>query len=157
MSVYARLSKFGLDIFPIPIEDEIKELPVGRVFLSKQFGGSSVRAFPTINPKRFKEHGFNKLMYIPLVSTGRPQMTVTSRVLTSISYPSKFDVAYKTLHPHAPSIPGAQGLWMCCTSGRWSDDNMRVVVRVETKPLALWQYMGRMTSGPVTHYRSKNG
>ena len=68
VSVYTRLSKIGLDIFPITIEDGVKDFSVSRLFLSKHFGGSAVDAFPRIKAKRFKEHGFGKFMYIPLVS-----------------------------------------------------------------------------------------
>ena len=70
------------------------------------------------------------------------------RISTGVSNLQKFDVTYKTLHPDAPSLPGAPGLWMCCSSGRWSDEDMRVVVRVKTKPLALWQYMGQYDIQP---------
>jgi len=69
VSVYTRLSKIGLDIFLITIEDKIKEFSIGRVFLSQLFGGSPVDAFPKIKAKRFKEHGFDNFIYIPLVST----------------------------------------------------------------------------------------
>ena len=73
---------------------------------------------------------------------------VAPRILTSVSYPSKFDAAYKTLHPHAPSLPGAPGLWMCYTGEKRSDKDMRVLVRVETKPHHLWQYMGQYDIQP---------
>ena len=73
---------------------------------------------------------------------------VAPRILTSISHPSKLDAAYKTLHPHAPSLPGAPGLWMCYTGEKRSDKDMRVLVRVETKPHPLWQYMGQYDIQP---------
>jgi len=69
VSVYTRLSKIGLDIFPITIEDKIKEFSIGRVFLSQLFGGSPVDVFPKVKPKKFKKHGFDNFIYIPLVST----------------------------------------------------------------------------------------
>ena len=37
---------------------------------------------------------------------------------------------------------------MCCGGSKWSDDDMRVVVRIKTKPLALWQYMGQYDVRP---------
>lgn len=148
VSVYTRLSKIGLDIFPIPIEDKIKEFSIGRLFLSKHFGGSSVDAFPRIKQKRLKEHGFDKFMYLPLVSNVQTVHNGHPRILTSISYPWIFDAACKTLHPHAPSLPGAPGLWMNCNDNQWYDEGMRVVVRVVTKPLALWQYMGQYDVQP---------
>jgi len=37
---------------------------------------------------------------------------------------------------------------MNCNDSRWSEENMRVVVRIETKPLALWQYMGQYDVKP---------
>lgn len=77
ISVYTRLSKIGLDVFPITIEDKIKEFSTSRRFLSKHFGGSAVRAFPNIDQEKSAKHGFDKFMYIPLVSIKKPRMVVT--------------------------------------------------------------------------------
>jgi len=69
VTVFTRLSKIGLEIFPITIEDEIKEFSVSRVkFLSTYFGGSSVDTFPSIKQDRVQKHGFDKFMCINLVS-----------------------------------------------------------------------------------------
>ena len=61
VSVFTRLSKIGLEIFPITIEDELKELAVARILISKTFGGSAVDVFPDISEKRLEEHGFGNL------------------------------------------------------------------------------------------------
>jgi len=37
---------------------------------------------------------------------------------------------------------------MNCNDNQWYDEGMRVVVRVVTKPLALWQYMGQYDVQP---------
>jgi len=69
VSVFTRLSRVGLEIFPITIEDKVKVLSVSRQgFLSKHFGGSSVSTHPKISKKNLRKHGFDNFMYIPLVS-----------------------------------------------------------------------------------------
>lgn len=72
VSVFTRLSRIGLEIFPITIEDEIKWFSVGRIFLSQHFGGTSRGTFPTIKEERVQKHGFDNLMYASLVSTQKP-------------------------------------------------------------------------------------
>lgn len=54
----------------------------------------------------------------------------------------------KTLHPHAPSTPGAPGLWVDCVDSGFSYRDLWLIVRVKTKPLALWQYMGQYDAEP---------
>lgn len=71
MSVFTRLSKIGLDVFPITIEDEIKQLSVTRALLSKEFGGSAMATFPTIDKEKSLQHGFDKFMCISMVSAQR--------------------------------------------------------------------------------------
>ncbi|KAF9646510.1 hypothetical protein BDM02DRAFT_3099721, partial [Thelephora ganbajun] len=105
--------------FPITIEDEIKELSVSRLFLSKYFGGSAVATFPKLLEDNIQRHGFDNFMCINL-----------------------------TLHPHAPSVPGAPGLWMNCNDTKWSDKDMRLVVRVKATSPTLWQYMGQYDVQP---------
>ena len=68
VSVFTRLSKIGLDIFPITVEDEIKEFSVSRAFLSTKFGGGRVDTYPTIEAEKFRSHGFGNFMYVNLVS-----------------------------------------------------------------------------------------
>ena len=68
VSVYTRLSKIGLETFPITIEEEIKDFAVGRIFLSQHFGGSPVGTFPTTKEERILQHGFDNLMYANTVS-----------------------------------------------------------------------------------------
>ena len=69
VSVFTRLSKIGLEIFPITIENKIKELSVSRQgFLSKEFGGNSVETHPEISKEKFQKCGFGNFMYITLVS-----------------------------------------------------------------------------------------
>ena len=77
VSVFTRLSKIGLEIFPITIEDELKELAVARILISKTFGGSAVDVFPDISEKRLEEHGFGNFMCITLVSTQKTAKVVT--------------------------------------------------------------------------------
>lgn len=69
VSVFTRLSKIGLEIFPITIEDEIKKFLVRRSFLSAHFGGSRVDIRPTISQDNRRKHGFDNFMYIGLVRT----------------------------------------------------------------------------------------
>jgi len=69
VTVFTRLSKIGLEIFPITIEDEIKEFSITRGLLSKHFGGGRVATFPEIRQwDESQEHGFDKWMCINLVS-----------------------------------------------------------------------------------------
>jgi len=68
-SVFTRLSRVGLEIFPITIEDEVKEFLVSRTsFLSPYFGGSSVSTLPTISSDNVAKRGYDNFMYISLVS-----------------------------------------------------------------------------------------
>lgn len=64
------------------------------------------------------------------------------------------DLIHKSLHPNAPTFPGAPGLWMCACGGCPDTmEDMRLLVRVQTKPKALWQYMGQYdirTSDPLS-------
>lgn len=71
VSVYTRLSRVGLELFPISIEDEIKEVSVSRILLSMKFGGSAVETFPGIKEQRLRKHGFDRFMCINLVSLQR--------------------------------------------------------------------------------------
>ena len=54
VSIFTRLSRIGLELFPITIEDEIKEFSVRRPFLSHHFGGSAVGTFPVIKKDRVR-------------------------------------------------------------------------------------------------------
>ena len=70
VSVFTRLSRVGLEIFPVTIEDKIKELSVSRMwFLAPHFGGSAVQTHPRIGKKKLQQHGFDNFMYATLVST----------------------------------------------------------------------------------------
>lgn len=69
MSVFTRLSRVGLEIFPIAIEDEIKQFSVSRLdFLSPHFGGNAVQSHPLLSEKNLQKHGFDNFMYAKLVS-----------------------------------------------------------------------------------------
>ncbi|KAF9779240.1 hypothetical protein BJ322DRAFT_1113588 [Thelephora terrestris] len=114
VSVFTRLSKVGLEIFPVTIEGQIQELSVSRRFLSLHFGGSPVGSYPTIGKKKLESHGFDNFMYVSLL-----------------------------VHPNAPSFPGAPGLWMCSCNCIDTLEDMRLIVRVQASPKALWQYMGQ--------------
>jgi len=72
-------------------------------------------------------------------------MTTLSKTLISTSPPS---LNRKTLHPHAPPTPGAPGIWIDCSYSGFSGQGKRLIVRVKTKPLALWQYMGQYDLQP---------
>ena len=79
VSVFTRLSKVGLEIFPITIGSEIRELLVSRRgLLSKHFGGCSRGTFPSIKKEKFERHGFDNFMYVHLVSE-RAQTMVGER------------------------------------------------------------------------------
>ena len=52
-------------------------------------------------------------------------------------------LSLKTFHPHAPSRPGAPGIWINCNKSEFSGDEKRLIVRIKTKPQSLWQYMGQ--------------
>jgi len=73
VTVFTRLSKIGLEIFPITIEDEVKEFSVSRALLSTHFGGSAVATFPDISQGMLQKHGFDKWMCINLVSAQAPR------------------------------------------------------------------------------------
>ena len=77
VSVFTRLSRIGLEIFPITVEDEVKGFSVARALLSAHFGGSSRGAFPNIKKEKVKKHGFDNLMYANLVSTQNLRKMVT--------------------------------------------------------------------------------
>jgi len=47
------------------------------------------------------------------------------------------------MHPDAPSLPGAPGLWMHCSDNDLSKKDMRLIVRVKATSPTLWQYMGQ--------------
>jgi hypothetical protein len=69
VSVFTRLSRVGLEIFPITIEDEIKQFSVSRLdFLSPHFGGNAVQTHPPISEEKLQKHGFDNFMYAQLVS-----------------------------------------------------------------------------------------
>ena len=76
VSVFTRLSKIGLEIFSITIEDEIKELSVSRQLLSKHFGGGRVATFPEIRQDKLQKHGFDKWMCMNLVSAQTPGIII---------------------------------------------------------------------------------
>ena len=72
VSVFTRLSRVGLAIFPITIENKIKDLSVSRMwYLSGHFGGGPVGTFPIIGKEKLEKHGFDHFMYLPLVSMRR--------------------------------------------------------------------------------------
>jgi len=61
--------KVGLEIFPVTIEDEVKEFSVPRQgFLSQYFGGNAMSTRPSISPKMLARRGYDNFMYIKLVS-----------------------------------------------------------------------------------------
>lgn len=72
VSVFTRLSKIGLEIFPITVADEIKNFIVGRILLSQHFGGTSRGPFPRVMEERVRGHGFDNFMYANLVSIRNP-------------------------------------------------------------------------------------
>lgn len=72
VSVFTRLSRIGLEIFPITLEDKIKGFLVGRFFLSRNFGGNPAEVFPAIEKERLQDHGFDNFMYCTLVSMHNP-------------------------------------------------------------------------------------
>ena len=83
VSVFTRLSRVGLEIFPTTIEDEIKELSVSRPkILSKYFGGSPVGTHPQVKEEKFKQHGFGNFMYIKMVSEHTRMGDDSPRMLT---------------------------------------------------------------------------
>ena len=78
ISVFTRLAKIGLEVFPIAVADEIKGFTVGRLLLSQHFGGASRGPFPHVKEERVQKHGFDNFMYANLVSTfteGRRALT----------------------------------------------------------------------------------
>ena len=74
-------------------------------------------------------------------------MTAIPKTPMSITLPY-FNAADQTLHPYAPSTPGAPGIWIHCNNSMFSGQDVRLIVRVKTKPLALWQYMGQYDAQP---------
>ena len=62
--------------------EEIRDHAFPRYYLSARFGGSPVRTFPVISPKKLREHGIDNFAFL---STD--------------------------MNPHAPTRPGAPGLF----------------------------------------------
>ena len=86
ISVFTRLSKIGLEVFPVTIEAKVKELSVSRPgVLSKNFGGSPMGVHPKISPKNLQNHGFDNFMYVTLVSERTETVNDNPRILTAFT------------------------------------------------------------------------
>jgi hypothetical protein len=86
VSVFTRLSRIGLEIFPITIEDEIRDFSISRVLISQHFGGTARGTFPAIKKERVQQHGFDNFMCANLVSI-QHYKDHPSEILISISFP----------------------------------------------------------------------
>ena len=82
--VWDRLKDQNGDIpwYHVDASEAIRDLTYPRYYLSKRFGGSPVMSFPTISPKKLREHGIDNFAFL---STD--------------------------MNPHAPTRPGAPGLF----------------------------------------------
>lgn len=95
--------------------EAIHGVKVPRMFIANTYGGSPQDTSPKISPQKLAIHGFDGFIF-----------------------------PGADLHPLAPQVPGAPGIWIS-TVGGWSrQEVMRVLVCVDSshKP-PLWQYMGQ--------------
>jgi len=158
VSVFTRLSKVGLGIFPITIEEEIKELAVARLLISKTFGGNTVQAFPDIGEESLEGHGFDNFMCISLVSTQKTAKVVTSEysraphfLSDSVLLPRPFihtPLRYRGRQVYGWTASSARsGLPRTC--GWWCE------LRPSPRPSGnIW---GSTISSPAIHCLSKSG
>src|SRR6266436_3649189 len=80
------MATIGYEPYEINLPPHITSVEIKRVFMSKTYGGSFVKTFPSISRKFFDRHGMNDFMYM------------------TCDY-----------NPLAPQIPGAPGLFFeCC-------------------------------------------
>ncbi|TFK24246.1 hypothetical protein FA15DRAFT_592782 [Coprinopsis marcescibilis] len=94
-----------MEPFKVSIEDEVRDVAVSRdKFISRIYGGSPIRVFPTISQKMLKKHGLNDFMFL-----------------------------CGDIQSRAPEMPGHVGLWYSCGYD-YFDAPMRVITRVQDKP-----------------------
>jgi hypothetical protein len=112
-----RFKAAGISQLPLAISDytdAVHGVQVPRMFLSNTYGGATQQTFPSIRQEKLALHGFDDFMFLN-----------------------------DDLHPLAPQVPGAPGVWINIAGGR-RDELMRVFVRVKgTSSPPLWWYVGQ--------------
>ncbi|TDL18402.1 hypothetical protein BD410DRAFT_753288 [Rickenella mellea] len=110
-SVYDRIEKVGHGVFDIKAPDDLKSKSITRRFLSAVYGGNMQATFARPSRSFVEQHGIEQFMCL-----------------------------IKEFNPHAPTLPGAPGLFF--GDGEyleWPQDSERVFTR--TGP-AEWLYQG---------------
>ena len=110
--VYDRLKNEDGEIewFRIEANEEIREYTFPRYYFSSRFGGGPVMTFPVIAPKKLREHGIDNWAFL---ST--------------------------EMNPHAPTLPGAPGLFFRPYVDRPPPADKRLFVRLRHN---RWLYCG---------------
>ncbi|KAK0191630.1 hypothetical protein F5146DRAFT_929778 [Armillaria mellea] len=112
----------GIEFHEVPLEHDIRDVVVDRLFMSKVYGGNSQETFPRVAKKFLDMHHMDDFMYLNL-----------------------------NMNPHAPQVPGAPGLFfdaddMVEPVDESLSKTKRVFSRIDS---AQWEYMGQYTMSPV--------
>lgn len=113
-------STIGFELYPIPLEVDILETTVSRMFMSHLYGGNVQETFPRPRKELLEIHGLDDFMYL-----------------------------HPHYNPHAPERPGAPGLFFATSDdelpGEWVK-TQRLFVRIVS---GLWQYLGQYKMRPA--------
>ncbi|KAH6884365.1 hypothetical protein BKA70DRAFT_140289 [Coprinopsis sp. MPI-PUGE-AT-0042] len=117
LDLTARFKAAGISQLPFAIPnytEAVHGVKVPRAFTSKTYGGAIQRTCPKIKAEKLALHGFDNFMFLN-----------------------------DDLHPLAPQVPGAPGIFINIAGGR-RDKLMRVFVRMKgaVSP-PIWWYMGQ--------------
>ncbi|SJL01152.1 uncharacterized protein ARMOST_04470 [Armillaria ostoyae] len=72
----------GFKLFEVPLDHDVRDVAVTRLFMSNKYGGSPQDTFPRVAQSFLREHHMDDFMYLNLA-----------------------------MNPHAPQVPGAPGLF----------------------------------------------
>ncbi|KAK0227035.1 hypothetical protein EDD85DRAFT_890796 [Armillaria nabsnona] len=72
----------GFKLFEVPLDHDVRDVVVTRLFMSNKYGGSPQDTFPRVAQSFLREHHMDDFMYLNLA-----------------------------MNPHAPQVPGAPGLF----------------------------------------------
>lgn len=112
--VLDRLKEIGLAQYPIDLDKSSLNQAFSRFYLSKLYGGNCQGAFPKPAKDKVAVHGIDNFAFLSF----------------------KFN-------PHAPSTPGAPGLYFSSRkpNNEWPTGTLRVFMNLEGPP-SLWLYIG---------------
>ncbi|KAK0448084.1 hypothetical protein EV421DRAFT_2033136 [Armillaria borealis] len=112
----------GIEFHEVPLDRDVRDVVVDRLFMSKVYGGNSQETFPRVAQKFLDVHHMDDFMYLNL-----------------------------NMNPHAPQVPGAPGLFFEADDMVEPVDELgskikRVFSRIDS---AQWEYMGQYKMEPV--------